>query len=320
MKIDLECHWHINYFCNYRCFYCFFGRNKRDTSISLPDIQRIVDGFSRGGRAWLINITGGEPFFFPGFVDLCKELTKKHMISINTNISHSEVYRFGETISPDKVGYIHCALHIQEREKSRTIADFLEKYKFLEARGFYIFASYVMHPGLVNRFDDDYRYFKSLGVILRPKVFRGNEPRLVLPESRIFSRIRRLFERTYPQAYSPKQRDDILAFIDRSEEDGNFKRHYENGVPVRGLVDVGMDRLFLNGLSSFKGKYCLAGKSCVRMTPTGDVYRCHGGEHHLGNLFREGIDLFEEPRKCPHDVCSCPYMGHNYVRENVNPA
>ncbi len=285
--------------------------------MGLEDTGKIIEGFNRTRLTCLVNITGGEPFYAPHFVELCEKLSKRHFISLNTNLTHKDVFLFGEAISPDRVKYISCSLHIQQRNALNSVDDFIEKYKFLEAKGFYVFASYVMYPPVIHRFKKDYEYFKSLGIILRPKVFRGDYNTADLSNFRILWRFQPIFKRIYPNAYSVRQKKEILAYIDQSEKEGTVLRTDHNGDPQEGrILDVSLDKYFIDGLPSFKGRYCIAGKSYVRMTPTGDVHRCHGGEHYLGNLFETGIKLFDKAVECPYDICRCPYLGYSYIVEN----
>lgn len=311
-----EVHWHINSFCNYNCSYCFLGARQQDGFRGRENIETAKDGFDKTGLNWLINITGGEPFFSPHFIDLCQGLSRKHKISLNTNLSHPDVFRFAERIDPARVGYIHCGLHIQECEKKGLIKDFGAKFRLLKDKGFYVYASYVMFPSVLKRFEEDYRRFKEEGIILRPKVFRGTVPSLKRSSSLLPGRISGLLQREYPKSYSRQNRRKILSFMDRSQHDGRFLPLFGPGLPDRGLVDVGLDRNFVGGSLSFRGDSCDTGFLCVRMTPEGDVFRCHGSSRFLGNLFEGSLRLFDQPHRCPNDICLCPYMGLKYTGRN----
>lgn len=297
--IMMEANWLINDFCNFDCIYCYPG-SKKNKFIGLHDYQKIIDGFNRTGLRWLIYISGGEPFLFPNFVELCEKLTEKHIISLNTNLSHKDVFRFAECISPERVRCFHCSLHIQEREKHKSVKDFIYRYKFLESKRFYVYASYVLHPLLLNRFRDDYAYFKSEGIILRPKIFRGTFGRFML-------------RRTYPDAYSKKQKKMIISYIEQSQKDGDFNiSHKEDTIKGR-LSDVYLDKLFINGLPSFKGRSCLAGKNFVRLTPEGNAYRCYNENQCMGNLFDGTVKFLDNPQICESEFCVCPYIGYRHI-------
>jgi len=315
MQCDLEVHWHISHFCNFRCAYCFCGSQSGDIFRGVEDIPKIVDAFDRLGRTCLINISGGEPFLYRDFIALCRRLTARHQLCVNTNLSHNDVYRFIEEIDPGKVRYLNCSLHISERERMRTVEDFIEKFNALTANGFQAFATYVMYPPLLTRFGADYAFFKSRGIIVRPKIFRGTFNRFNLPDAWLRNRPGRCLRRLYPNAYTPGERKKILCAIERSRREGGDVQDLEDAASGGRMLNVGQDRLFMDGLPSFTGRPCRTGMDFVRVTPEGEAHRCHGGICRLGNLFEEGITLFERPTPCTFETCVCPYLGYAYAAE-----
>jgi len=134
---DIEIKWHLLYQCNFQCQYCF-SMSKWKKSWKVDDIDKIVDSFNRLGRTCHIFLTGGEPFLFPNFVDLCKKLTERHIISIVTNLSHKDVYWFIEEIDPSRVRFIICNIHMQERLRLNLVEDYIKKYHLLKDKGFIV--------------------------------------------------------------------------------------------------------------------------------------------------------------------------------------
>ncbi|MEW6169943.1 MAG: radical SAM protein [Candidatus Omnitrophota bacterium] len=315
---QIEVDWHINDFCNFNCIYCFDAHEKNDAFIGLGDMPKIVDAFNNSGHVWLIGMTGGEPFFVPHFIDLCLKLTKNHFISINTNLSHKDIILFAEYTNPEKVTSVHCSLHIQERERLNLVTDFINKFKLLQKKGFNVFVSYLLYPHLIKRFIKDYECFKSEGIILMPKVFRGNCARFEFIDSKIFSKIRNFFGSTYPQAYSSKQREIINRFMDRSIDDWKTAVKAESDLQKERLSDIWFDRFFVNGPPNFKGKFCEAGKKFVVMNTMGDIYRCHSQKDYLGNIFIEQIKLYDKIKQCIVSKCGCPAFGYKYILEKNN--
>ena len=318
MNYDIEIAWQINNFCNFDCVYCWLhGKNwaKGERFIGINDTQKIINGFNRTGLKLLIHMSGGEPFFFPNFVNLCQELTKKHFISINTNLTHKDTFRFTEIINPEKVNFLHCSLHIQERGKTNKIKDFIKKYKLLQNQGFHVFASYLMYPHLIKQFKKDYVRFKSEGILLKPKVFWGNCARFKIIDLAIFRKMRHFFGKHYPESYSAKQKNLIKSYINTSNYDENINVKIKK-YPIKRTIDLALDKNWLNKLPSFKGKNCLAGKKFVKMDQDGQVYRCNDEHHHyLGNLFSDKVKLFNKILKCSVDTCSCPYVGYRYATQ-----
>ena len=326
-KYDVEADWHINEYCNFECKYCYDQTNKKKKDIGYRDIKRIVNGFNDTGLTWLIHMSGGEPQFFHGFVQLCEMLTEKHFVSMNTNLSHKNIYEFADKVPPEKVGFIHCSLHIQERgRRLGLINDYIDKYNMLKNKGYYIFASYVMFPQLVNRYETDYEYFKKNGIILMPKIYRGDYTLYNTDKSKILRKMNRILDgninklliKKYPDSYSHKQKSVILKYIEKSQFDMNLVDGKFPNIGESRAKDLTLDVQFIDGLLSFKGEICLAGKNFVRITSNGDVYRCHDENVSLGNLFEGELKLYDKPTPCAACVCSCPYHGIRYIKKNIN--
>jgi hypothetical protein len=180
-----------------------------------------------------------------------------------------------------------------------------------------------MSPNVVKRFPKDYAFFRSKGIILRPKVCWGYEAGAfnmfykkaipVLNRFRYLRKIMNKIRRPYPQAYSRKERDLIKSYIETSTND------FHQSLPqiqigIRRTVDLNLDKNWINQLPSFKGKYCQAGLKFIRMEKNGDMFRCIDEKHYfLGNFFKDRIRFFETPIPCEAQVCSCPYIGYRYV-------
>lgn len=320
VKYDIEVDWLINEYCNFGCIYCFDQDDKKIKSVGYNNIDNIVNGFRKSGLTWLVHMSGGEPLFFPNIIHLCEMLSKDHFLSMNTNLSHKNIISFTEKVSPERVGFIHCSLHILERERLGLVGDYIDKYNLLKKKGYYVFASYVMFPQLINRFEKDYEYFKKEGIILMPKIYRGDYNIFKISDARIFKKIRHVFINNYPKDYSEKKKAFIQKYIEKSQVD---MCPYDEKTPNIGemrTIDLAHDIKFLNDLPSFKSKICLAGKKFVRMTPNGDVFRCQDENLFLGNLFEGEIELLKKPMPCTSDICSCPYQGIRYVLNNDHEA
>ena len=319
MKCDIEVNWLLNVYCNYDCRYCYCrGTNKKKAFRGDPDTAKIVKAFDQSGLKWLIYMSGGEPFFYPNFIELCKGLTKRHMISINTNLSHNKVYEFADTIDPQRVRCLHISVHIEELQKLGLVDEFIKKYRYLQEKGFYVFASYVMYPAFLQRFDRDYAYFKEQGIILRPKLFRGPYTKWQLPWQKgplrkVNLLLERVLARHYPQDFSAQEKAQLLAYMDRSQQDGAFTVAGDLDPDMDRLSDVSQDRDFIDGLPSFQGQLCGAGKTFVRLDEKGRLFRCHSDNTYLCDFFAGELKLFDEIQPCRVPHCQCAYIGYKHV-------
>ncbi|MBW2998789.1 radical SAM protein [Candidatus Woesearchaeota archaeon] len=165
--------WHMTNFCNFNCHYCYCN-TKEGIEKELP-VDKIINSLKKTGRDCNLNMTGGEPFLFPNFIELCKALTENDIkISIDTNLSiDSKVKEFINTINPVDVKYLYISTHIEEREKRNGVDKFIENLLLLKEKNFHFGVNYVLHPTLFKRFKKDYDYFESKGIKLNVKPFKG---------------------------------------------------------------------------------------------------------------------------------------------------
>ncbi|MCX5713214.1 MAG: radical SAM protein, partial [Candidatus Omnitrophica bacterium] len=158
--------------CNFSCKYCYsLGKYASPHNIS---VRNLCNALGEHGKRWLVHISGGEPFLYPGFIEICRELTKEFRIKINSNLSlNTQVRELSRTINPDKVELINASLHIEERERLENVEDFIENVLLLKGRGFKVTVKFVLYPTLIERFQRDCQYFDSKGIKLFPKPFKG---------------------------------------------------------------------------------------------------------------------------------------------------
>jgi MoaA/NifB/PqqE/SkfB family radical SAM enzyme len=296
MKFDIIADWMLNLYCNFSCPYCFVSlKDRKKITHRGNDAQRIVSSFNNSGKTWLIHMSGGEPFFHPDFIDLCKGLTERHYISINTNLSRQLVYAFCENIDPKRVSFVHCSLHITARDNQMFLSDFIEKVNALERSGFMVYVTQVMWPPILGEFKHLFDFFQAKGILIRPKVFKGNYK-----------------GRGYPYHYTQAEKDTILTCMKLSDDaDRQLGK-------TKGHINPDLDRLWLDGYVSFKGMPCSAGSKFVKIDFKGNIRRCHSDSTTLGNIYRREFTFFENARLCKAKICTCPYYGFTFASGKHN--
>lgn len=261
--------WHINDICNFRCDYCYeWLKNKTPPPINLPKLSESLRAL---GKDWIFLLSGGEPFLEPNFIEICQEITKNHLLAINTNLSLENTFEFGDRIDPKRTVFINAAVHITEREKTdKNLQAYCKKSIYLQNKGFNIIAYYVVHPGLLGRMKTDIDNLKARGIDkVRIKMFRG------VHEGKY-----------YPASFNKEQ--------------GNFIRSFEADWPELALLDE---------IPSLKGKLCHAGRRFYYMYRNGDLKRCSGVFKKYGNLFENTIRFDPDPKPCPVSNCAALYEG-----------
>lgn len=145
---------HITNRCNFNCNYCI--SNSVDASnirAKERPYDELVDAINRHfPEECHISIDGsGEPFLYKDFHLLCKELTKKHKISVITNLSQP-IDDFMKNTSIHDIEAIYASLHYNERRKCYLIGDYIDKCKDLLEEGYIVIPTYVYDPYEGNPF------------------------------------------------------------------------------------------------------------------------------------------------------------------------
>jgi len=271
-------HWRMNRRCNFNCAYCFRDLPDEDRQTENPacgkySAEHIAQRFDETGKVWRIYMTGGEPLLYTGFVELAKALTRRHCISVSTNLSTANAYELAEEVESERIVPIKANLHISEREKSKNgLKEYLEKFLRFQERGFDIRLVYVAYPPLFGRIKQDLERFRSEGVRqIEVKVFQG-----------------RYEGRRYPRDYTDQEQTFIRGFgLDNCEQQ------------------------ILTSRVSFLGRKCQAGHLAFYMDISGNVTRCVTLKENYGNLFEGTFRPGDSLRRCPVRKCGCAYQGIN---------
>ena len=75
------------------------------------------------------------------------------------------------------------------------------------------------------------------------------------------------------------------------------------------IINLSLDRDFIEEKQNYKGRMCLAGKTFVRIFPDGIITRCDK-KTEIGNVFNGEINLYSGANIC--NTYSCPYFCAKY--------
>ncbi|MBN1796958.1 MAG: radical SAM protein [Spirochaetales bacterium] len=180
-------HCYLSLRCNFNCDYCFIPTEVlRNDPLEPIRTQRFLEVLHETGKTFNIIFSGGEPFIIPNLVEACAELTKKHYISIVTNLSLTKrIKDFVKAVDCKRVQYMVCSFQAHELEKRNMVNTFMENYRLLKNAGFGIHAQIVAYPPVLKDLEKYLKLFheKDLEVICAPFIGRYNN-------------------RSYPGAYS----------------------------------------------------------------------------------------------------------------------
>ncbi len=270
LKLENNITWFINKFCNFQCEYCWLLHYNSPIKDQV-DIGRLREGLSCLHDKWDFLITGGEPFLEKNFIEICQEITKNQYLSVNTNLSTSNIFDFADKIDPQKTTLIRVGIHIAQREnRDPQLKSFIEKMLYLQKKGFFVKAVYVSFPTLFDRIKSDIEYLRDNGLQnVVVKIFYGTHNGVY-----------------YPDAFSAEQKDFLMS-LDCDDEESEI----------------------INSTHNYYGLLCSAGQRRFLMDREGNLKRCHSTQRDYGNLFDKTIIFDKKPRPCPKTYCTCPYEG-----------
>jgi len=92
----LRINWDMGRRCNYICSYCFLHNRQPDDFPDTKDLHAVVDNMVDLDNNIALTMTGGEPTFHPGYMDIVEHLIKhKSAFSIiNTQTNLGMPYKF----------------------------------------------------------------------------------------------------------------------------------------------------------------------------------------------------------------------------------
>ncbi len=276
----VEFEWLIHYKCNYRCSYCFFDGKWEDVErfnkyLSPEKWIKAWMRVSRGYEYVRLLITGGEPFIYPSFIELLKELSKYFSIGFDTNLSCNKEQLI-DFVNNTVISNISLGLSFHPAFSN--FETFLEKALFLKENGVNnICVQYVAHPLQLEQMGYFQNRFMENGLYFIPLPFRG-----------------KYNGKDYPNAFRDEEKK--MLYTSTSNLNEEHKERVKN---------------HLNQVVS-KNKLCTAGLLYARVDNDGTVYRCghyatNSRNGTIGNLFNENFRLLKEPFPCEQEVCPCEF-------------
>lgn len=211
----------VDYICNLRCEYCNIHIGSKQGTIrdNVLDFQALIDMLSQQQKKFLIIISGnGEPFLVPHIVDHIVEITKKHYVSIITNLTTDNIDEFCRKVSPKSVNAITASLHIKELERKNLFNKYVENFKLCQKKGFNIQAAEVAFPDLlpeINKYKDKLRQH---GIKLGFNEFQGEYN-----------------GKQYPDAYTLEERKKFNLSLDKD----SVNKFYQKGKKCNAGFNLG---------------------------------------------------------------------------------
>tara|TARA_B100001248_G_scaffold235477_1_gene198231 strand:- start:14669 stop:15850 length:1182 start_codon:yes stop_codon:yes gene_type:complete len=324
--------WLLGRFCNYRCSYCWpYARSDRKdhrpTELCLKTVDEIKrQARERGFNSFHFSLSGGEPTFHPGYLDIMKHLSDD---AHNTN--YTSVHMTSNCSRPMKwfgtyVDYaskfhrasITASLHTEHVDSKEKMQQFADKLIFCQEHDVQITINQVMVPEWFDRDWDNALFFHEQGinVTLKPqsdptasRVVDGYTDEM---KQRLYNGMP---QRAYTEAKSKQkqlvERPKPTFMID---QDDSYRKQTA-GVPWHMQIEFRdsegnpwymdqAERFNAFEFNKFKEWECSSGyRSIIIREPDGSIkrsYSCH--DQPLGNI-ETGFKLFDGPRPCVTGAC-----------------
>lgn len=176
-------HWFVTMRCNLNCDYCFKNPIKKTAQLRPINITKVINTLEKTDQIFRIGLTGGgEPFLVPNINEFCAELTKKHYLTINTNLTTSKIEEFAKVVNPDKVIIVHASLHLEELFKKKLVNQFIENYQILRSKQINLEVKAVAYPGILSKVSEYKDFFRKNAIEFEFEPFIGNYHQKIYPD------------------------------------------------------------------------------------------------------------------------------------------
>ena len=318
--------WLLGRYCNYKCSYCWpyahtTKKDHRPTELCLRTIDEIKrQARNNGFNSFHFSLSGGEPTFHPGYLDILKYLsddapnTNYTSIHMTSNCSRPLKWfkTYVEYAKPFHRASITASLHTEHVDTREELSNFADKLEFCQSYDVEVTVNMVMVPDWFDRDWDNalYLHNRGINVTLKPQ----SDPtasRVVdgYTEEQLSTLYNGMPQRAYTEskrewAGRPKatfqvpqgQRDD-------SSVPGNFQVEFEDSKGKKWYMDQA-ERFNAFNFNKFEGWMCNAGyQGIIIREPDGTIkrsYSCH--DKPLGHI-ETGFTLFDKPVICTTKSC-----------------
>ena len=287
--------WLLGRYCNYKCSYCWpYARSDkkdhRSTDLCLLTIDEIKrQARERGFNSFSWSLSGGEPTFHPGYLDILQHLAEDNencnfqRIHMTSNCSRNMKWfqTYVEYAKQFSRASITASIHFEHLNTQMKIDDWLDKLIFCQENGVLVTINMVMIPEKFWELYEHAKYFKSRGVhtTLKPQ----SDPTA-----------------SYVVAGYTDEMLEIL-HNDMKTETMEIELTDHNG----GIWKMDQaERFNAFNFNKFDGWECSSGyRSVVIREPDGTVKRSYScRDLPLGNI-TTGFKLYSEIQRCSTESC-----------------
>jgi organic radical activating enzyme len=320
--------WLLGRFCNYNCSYCWpYARsNKKDhrpTELCLATIDEIKRQ-ARGNNfnSFHFSLSGGEPTFHPGYLDILKHLaddvdnTNYTSVHMTTNMSRNMKWHedYVEKVKPFHRASITASLHTEHLNTREKMQEFADKLVLCQEHDVQITVNMVMVPDWFDKDWDNALFFHEQGinVTLKPQ---SDPTASKVVDGYTEEQMERLWNGMPQLAYTevkrkwngrPKPNFEVPKYA-IGENDKSVPWHmqveFRDSKGKKWYMDQA-ERFNAFNFNNFEGWECNSGyQGIIIREPDGSVKRSYSCVDEPLGYVESGFKLFDKPMKCISKSC-----------------
>lgn len=296
--------WILGRYCNYSCSYCWVHgssrkKDHRPTELyfkTIDEIKRQARG--NGFNSFSFSLSGGEPTFHPGFLDILKYLaddtpnTNRTSVHMTSNCSQNMKWfeQYVSVASRLSNAMVTASFHGEHLDTQDKIANFADKLLFIQSNKIYLTINMVMVPENFYNLYEKAQYFhgRGLNVTLKPQ----SDPHA----------------NYVVDGYSKEMLDIMQTGMPKLDRQFNTQKdvmniEFEDSKGNLWYMDEA-ERFNAFGFNRFKGWNCNAGyQSIIIQEPSGNVKRSYSCiDKPIGNI-ATGFEIFKTANMCISPAC-----------------
>ena len=318
--------WLLGRYCNYKCSYCWpyahtTKKDHRPTALCLKTIDEIKrQARGNGFNSFHFSLSGGEPTFHPGYLDIIKYLsndvlnTNYSSIHMTSNCSRPLDWfrKYTEYAKPFHRASITASLHTEHIGTTSALSNFADKLEYCQSFDVQVTVNMVMVPEWFDMYWDNalYLHNRGINVTLKPqsdptasRVVDGysEHQRKILYNGmpqRAFTETKRKWTGRPKATFQLPQGEQ-----DNSSVPGHFQVEFEDKTGKKWYMDQA-ERLNAFNFNKFKGWMCNSGyQGIIIREPDGNIKRSYScDDEPLGNI-ETGFTIFNKPSVCITNSC-----------------
>ncbi len=320
--------WLLGRFCNYKCSYCWpYARSDRKDHRPTELCLRTIDEIKRQARdngfnSFHFSLSGGEPTFHPGYLDilghLADDVTNTNYTSVHmtTNMSRNVKWHedYVDRVKPFHRASITASLHTEHLNTRDKMQEFADKLILCQENDVQITVNMVMVPDWFERDWDNALFFHEQGinVTLKPQ---SDPTASRVVDGYTEEQMKRLWNGMPQLAYTevkrkwndrPKPNFQIPAYA-IGQNDKSVPWHmqveFTDSKGKKWYMDQA-ERFNAFNFNNFEGWSCNSGyQGIIIREPDGSIKRSYSCADQPLGYIESGFKLFDKPMPCISKSC-----------------